>query len=217
MKFSRQEKIKKVIEKRQEGIIILENIADPHNAGAVWRTAEGLGFQKIYLVYSQEKAINPKKVGKASSSSANKWLSFKVFKNIKECYRELKKDGFKIYATVLDKEAKTLSSIDFNFKKIAIVLGNEHRGLTEEAIGGADEKIYIPMRGMVQSLNISVTAAIIMYEVTRQRSQNPPLTPPLTLLAGGQAGRGKKLNVGNNFLLNKTEQKKLIKEFSHLK
>lgn len=167
----REEKIKKVIEDRQEGVIVLENIADPHNAGAVWRTAEGLGFQKIYLVYSQEKAINPKKIGKASSSSANKWLSFKIFKNVNDCYQELKKDGFRIVATVLDKEAKNLQSVNLGIKKIAIVLGNEHRGLSQEAIEGADEKIYIPMKGMIQSFNISVAAAIVMYEISRQRGQ----------------------------------------------
>lgn len=171
-KTARQVKIRKIINNRQEGVIVLENIADPHNAAAVWRTADAFGFQKIYLVYSKEKVINPKKIGKASSSSANKWLSFKIFKSIDECYWELRKDGYKIYATVLDKEAKKISEIRFQKKKIAIVLGNEHRGLSEEAIKGADEKVYIPMKGMVQSLNISVTAAILMYEIDRQRKQD---------------------------------------------
>lgn len=186
-KTVRQEKIKKVIKNRQEGIIVLENIADPHNAAAVWRTADAFGFQKIYLVYSKEKAINPKTIGKASSSSANKWLSFKLFKSIEECYRDLKEKGYKIYATVLDEEAKKLSEIKFSEKKTAIVLGNEHRGLSEEAIKGADEKIYIPMKGMVQSLNISVTSAILMYEVDRQRQ--------------------------GDYKLNKDEVKELEKEF----
>jgi tRNA (guanosine-2'-O-)-methyltransferase len=197
IKTIRQEKIKKVIRDRQEGIIVLENIADPHNAAAVWRTADAFGFQKIYLVYSKEKAINPKKIGKKSSSSANKWLSFKLFKSIEECYAELKKDGYKIYATVLDEEAKQISDIRFQKEKIAIVLGNEHRGLSEEAIKGADEKIYIPMKGMVQSLNISVTAAILMYDVDRQRKNN--------------------LLSNNIFSLSKKEREKLVKEYSWLR
>ena len=171
-KTLRQEKIERVIDNRQEGIIVLENVADPHNAAAVWRTAETFGFQKIYLVYSKEKAINPKKIGKASSSSANKWLSFKVFKSIDLCYAELRKNGYKIYATVLDQEAKKISDIKFKEKRVAIILGNEHRGLSESAIKGSDVKIYIPMKGMVQSLNISVTAAILMYEVDRQRQKD---------------------------------------------
>jgi len=169
---TRQGKIKRMIENRQEGVIVLENIADPHNAAAVWRTADAFGFQKIYLVYSKEPLINPKKIGKASSSSANKWLSFKIFKNIDECYRELHRDGYKIYATVLDEEAKKISEIRFENKKVAIVLGNEHRGLSKGAIKGADVKIYIPMKGMVQSLNISVTAAVLMFEIDRQRKKD---------------------------------------------
>jgi len=197
---ARQEKINRVIENRQEGVVVLENIADPHNAAAVWRTADAFGFQKIYLVYSKEKIINPKKIGKASSSSANKWLSFKIFNNIDECYRELRKDGYKIYATVLDKEAKQILETRFEKKKIAIVLGNEHRGLSEEAIKGADVKIYIPMKGMVQSLNISVTAAILMYEVDRQRF-NP------SALRASPLDRG-------DYKLNKREIEELEKEFS---
>ncbi|MFA6007882.1 MAG: RNA methyltransferase [Candidatus Shapirobacteria bacterium] len=202
-KTLRQDKIKKVINNRQEGIIVLENIADPHNAAAVWRTADAFGFQKIYLVYSQEKAINPKKIGKKSSSSANKWLSFKLFKNIETCYTELKKEGYKIYATVLDEEAKEIRETRFCQRlqrgkgKIAIVLGNEHRGLSEEAIKGADEKIYIPMKGMVQSLNISVTAAILMYEVDKQRSASAK---------GYSETKG-------DFKLDKKEREKLKKEF----
>jgi tRNA (guanosine-2'-O-)-methyltransferase len=205
-KTIRQEKIKKVLENRQEGIIVLENIADPHNAAAVWRTADAFGFQKIYLVYSKEKAINPKNIGKASSSSANKWLSFKLFKNIEECYQKLRKDGYKIYATVLDEGAKQISEIKFQ-KNMAVVLGNEHRGLSEEAIRGADEKIYIPMRGMVQSLNISVTAAILMYEVDRQRLKPTP-NPSLD-----RAGRKIIANNNYSYKLEEKERKELEKEF----
>ena len=200
-KLSRQERIKRVIDSRQEGVIVLENIADAHNAAAVWRSADAFGFQKIYLVFSVEKSFNPKKVGKKSSASANKWLSFKTFKNIDECYAELRKNGYKIYATVLDKEATNLQSSNFKLQKIAIVLGNEHRGLSDEAIKGADEKIYIPMKGMVQSLNLSVTAGILMYEVERQRSAS---------------ARGYGETKGD-FKLTKKEKEELIKEFEWLK
>ena len=66
-----------------------------------------------------------------------------------------------------------LQSSIFNLQKTAVVFGNEHRGLSMAAIEGADEKIYIPMKGMVQSLNLSVTAGIVMWEYTRQ---NPALS-----------------------------------------
>lgn len=198
-----------MINNRQEGVIVLENIADPHNAAAVWRSADAFGFQKIYLVFSVEKSFNPKKVGKKSSASANKWLSFKTFKNIGECYGQLKKEGYEIYATVLDKEATNLQSSNFTQKKIALVFGNEHRGLSKEAIEGAEEKVYIPMKGMVQSLNLSVTAGILMYEVERQR--NHPLTPSLK-----KEGE-KTIFIKNKFSLAKKEKEELIKEFEWLK
>ena len=200
-KLLRQEKIRKVIENRQEGVIVLENIADEHNAAAVWRSADAFGFQKIYLVFSVEKSFNPKKVGKKSSASANKWLSFKTFKSINECYKELKNEGYKIYATVLDEDSKNLQSTIFSLRKIALVFGNEHRGLSEEAIKGADEKIYIPMKGMVQSLNLSVSAGILMYEVSRQRSASAK--------GYGETREGYKLS--------DNEKKELIKEFANLK
>lgn len=192
--MSRQEKIERVINNRQEGVIVLENIADPHNAAAVWRSADTFGFQKIYLVYSKEKIINPKKIGGASSASANKWLSFKIFKNIELCYQELRKDGYKIYATTLNKEARQISKIRFQKKKIALVFGNEHRGLSVEAIRGADEKVYIPMKGMVQSLNISVSAGIVMFEIDRQRRLSK-----------------------KSWAMNLREKEELIKEFNHLR
>jgi len=165
----REEKIKKVISKRQEGIIVFEDIHDPHNVAASCRSADGFGFQKIYLIFKSEKSFNPKKMGKTSSGSANKWLDFKIFKSTKECLEELKEDGFEIWATVLDKEAVDISEANFLKNKLAIMFGNEHRGLSKEAIKGADKKIYIPMKGMVQSFNLSVSAAIVMYEINRQR------------------------------------------------
>ena len=165
----RQTKINKVVKNRQEGVIVLEDIHDPYNAAAVWRSCEAFGFQKVNIIFEQEKEFDPKRLGKATSASANKWLDFKIFKSTKTCIDELKKDGYGIYATVLDKEANNLQSIDFKRKKIAVIFGNEHRGLSETAINMADEKIYIPMKGMVQSLNLSVTAAIVMYEINRQR------------------------------------------------
>jgi tRNA (guanosine-2'-O-)-methyltransferase len=164
--LTRQEKINKMMAARHQGIVVLEDIHDPHNAAAVWRSADAFGFGKIYLIFEQEAKFNPKKVGKETSGSANKWLDFEIFSSAEECFQKLKEQGYKIYATVLDREAKILNEIKFE-NKTAIVLGNEHRGLSEEAIKMADEKIYIPMLGMVQSLNLSVTAGICMWEYTQ--------------------------------------------------
>lgn len=166
----RKEKIEKMERERQKAIVILEDIHDPHNAAAVWRSCDAFGIGTVYLIFNKEKKFNPKNVGKASSSSANKWLDFKIFYSSEECLREIKNKGYKIYATLLDKEAGSIYKTKFT-EKTAIMFGNEHAGLSEAAIKLADKKIYIPMRGMVQSLNLSVTAGICLFEYTRQWQQ----------------------------------------------
>jgi len=81
----------------------------------------------------------------------------------------LKKDGFKVLVSSITDSSKSIYDFDLT-KKTAIVFGNEHRGVSKEAEEIADEKFIIPMFGMVQSLNVSVAAAICLYEASRQRS-----------------------------------------------
>lgn len=181
--MTREERINKVMEQRQKAIVILEDIHDPHNAAAVWRSCDAFGIGTVYLIFNKEKEFNPKKIGKASSSSANKWLDFKIFHSTEECLKEVKKLGYKTYATVLDKEAKSIYETKF-VEKAAVMLGNEHAGLSETAIKMADFKIYIPMMGMVQSLNLSVTAGICVFEYTRQLKS--PSASPLSPLRKGE-------------------------------
>jgi tRNA (guanosine-2'-O-)-methyltransferase len=163
----RIEKIKWVLSKRQPSLrIVIENIYDPHNVSAIFRTCDAAGIPQVSLLYNVEKFP---KIGKKSSASAYKWIERDKYKSVDECYKQLKKDKFVIYASSLNPDSKSLYDLDFT-KKTAIVFGNEHRGLSKEAEELADERFYIPMFGMVQSLNVSVSAAITIYEALRQRS-----------------------------------------------
>jgi len=163
----RVEKIKWVLSKRQPSFqVVIENIHDPHNVSAIFRTCDAVGIPKVSLVYTIEKFP---KIGKKSSASAYKWIEREKFKSIEECYYQLRKEKFKVYASSLNSDTGSLYELDFT-KKTAIVFGNEHRGLSKEAEEGADERFFIPMYGMVQSLNVSVSAAISIYEALRQRS-----------------------------------------------
>lgn len=165
----RIEKIKWVLSKRQPSLrVVLENIHDPHNVSAIFRTCDAAGIPKVSLIYNVEKFP---KIGKKSSASAYKWIEKEKFKTVEECYEQLKKEKYVIYASSLNDNAKNLYDLDFT-KKSAIVLGNEHRGLSKEAEDLADERFYIPMFGMVQSLNVSVSAAISIYEAVRQKKLN---------------------------------------------
>jgi tRNA (guanosine-2'-O-)-methyltransferase len=145
--------------------VVLENIHDSHNVSAIFRTCDAVGVPKITLIYNLEKFP---KIGKKSSASAFKWVEKEKFKSVSECFDSLRKNGFKIYASSISNDASNLYKLDLK-SKIAVVLGNEHRGVSDEAVNLADKKFKIPMYGMVQSLNVSVAAAIVLYEALRQR------------------------------------------------
>ena len=162
----RREKIFSVIEARQPGLtIVMEDIHDPHNVSAVLRSADAVGVLEVQLLYVNEKFP---KLGKKSSASANKWIKRRAFKSIKECYAQLHMEGFMIYATHLGTKSIPLYDLDLT-GKVALVFGNEHRGVSEEAAELADGNFQIPMKGMIQSLNVSVACAVSLYEALRQR------------------------------------------------
>lgn len=145
--------------------VVLENIHDPHNVSAIFRTCDAAGVPAVSLVYNIEKFP---KIGKKSSGSAFKWIEREKYKSVDDCYSFLRKHGFKIYASSITAGAKSLYELNLK-EKCAIVLGNEHRGVSDEAAKLADEKFLIPMYGMVQSLNVSVASAVVLYEAVRQR------------------------------------------------
>ena len=160
-------KVEKVLKARQDSLkVVIENIYDPHNVSAIFRTCDAVGVPKVSLLYNIDEFP---KIGKKSSASAFKWVEKEKFKSVSECYSELQADGFKIYASALNEKSVSLYELDLT-EKLAIVLGNEHRGVSEEAAEAANETFMIPMFGMVQSLNVSVAAAVILYEALRQRS-----------------------------------------------
>ncbi len=166
---ARRRRIQQVVAARQQGVIVLEDIYDPHNAAASFRSCEAFGFQRICLIFEEREPFNPKKEGKATSASANKWLDFSIYDSTEECLSDLKREGYQLIATVVDPQAEPIYEAEFREPKIAVLFGNEHRGLSEKAIQLADRRVTIPMVGMVRSLNLSVTVALFLYEITRQR------------------------------------------------
>lgn len=178
MKQRRTDRITKVVKKRLPGIIvILEDIHDPHNAAAILRTCDAFGIQNVWFIFDKETPYNPRRIGKASSSSANKWLDFRVFSSTHECILALKQDGYTVYTTALSDRALSLDTCVFPQKNIAVIVGNEKNGVSETARTEADALLAIPMLGFVQSLNVSVAAAVVLWEITRQRIHaGSPLT-----------------------------------------
>ncbi len=166
----RLEKLRRLVQNRQQDVVlVLEDIHDPHNAEAAFRSCDAFGIQTVHLIFEQQSPFNPRKVGKSTSSSANKWLDFITHRTTQSAIDQLKQEGYTSVATTLRDDAISIFDIDFKPGKWAIWIGNEHRGLSDRAQVQCEMAIKIPMAGVVQSLNLSVTAALIMYEITRQR------------------------------------------------
>lgn len=162
----RRKKILSVLRNRQPTLtVVMEDIHDPHNVSAVLRSADAVGVVEVQLVYVNEEFP---KLGKKSSASASKWIQRRKFKSIRECYDVLRSEGFHICATHLGVKSSSLYDLDLT-GKTALVFGNEHRGVSEEAANLADSNFQIPMTGMIQSLNVSVACAVTLYEALRQR------------------------------------------------
>ena len=165
----RAEKIYACISHRQPSLtIVLENVHDPHNVSAVLRSCDAVGVIDIHLVYHSGQSFP--ELGEKSSASARKWVLTHKHTTIDDCYELLRQQGKTIFTTGMSNEARSLYDIDCT-KPIAIVFGNEHAGVSEEAIAKADGNMLIPQVGMIQSLNISVACAVTLYEAFRQRSQ----------------------------------------------
>lgn len=177
----RLKKIKQVAAQRQKNFaVVLEDVHDPHNAEAVFRTCDAFGVQDVYLIFDKQPAYDPKQIGKSSSSSANKWIDFHIFHSTQECLEALKKKGYTLCATTLSDKSIPIFDADLTHDTIAILLGNERNGLSQKSIAMSDIELSIPMAGLTQSLNISVSAAICMFEVVRQRQKAGDYTYGLT-------------------------------------
>jgi tRNA (guanosine-2'-O-)-methyltransferase len=133
---------------------------------AVLRSCDAVGVLRVALIYTLESP--PTAFARTTSASAEKWVEIQSFESVDDCYSALKAEGFAIIATAVTETSSDLFNVDFA-RRIAIVFGNEMRGLSPEAIDGADSTVRIPMVGMVSSLNISVACAVTLYEAFRQR------------------------------------------------
>ena len=162
----RKERIQNVLARRQKDLtLVINNVHDPHNVAAIMRSCDAFGVFGIHLYYTKESFPS---VGKRSSASARKWITTQRHQDAGEMIGSLRAQGYQCLGTGFSKTAKPLHHWDMT-KPTAIVLGNEHRGMDPDIKIHVPDEIYIPMMGMVQSLNVSVAAATILYEAWRQR------------------------------------------------
>lgn len=151
-----------------EKLILLDKIEDPHNLGAIIRSAESFGFDGVIIPERCSAKVTPT-VYKTSAGAINN-IKIVMVKNLNRTMEELKDQGFWIYGLAGEAE----SSIDqTDLKgKVALVVGNEGDGLSRMVREHCDMLVKIPMQGLVNSLNASVASAISMYELVRQNGFN---------------------------------------------
>ncbi len=150
-------------------ILLLENIKDPGNLGTIIRTAKASDASGIILTDETVDIYNPKTV---RSSAANLWkipiIYMSTKSQIKDKLNKLKSSNF--VATVVAENKKPISYYEVDYKKPTILMfGSEAEGLSEELVNQADELITIPMNKQVESLNLSVSVGVVLYEAMRQR------------------------------------------------
>jgi tRNA (guanosine-2'-O-)-methyltransferase len=166
----RIERIKNVVASRQHDLtVVLENVHDPHNIGAVLRSCDSVGISEIYVIYTDpllmQRGLD---IGITSASGALQWIKIHYFTDLSEAFNAIKFKYDHVFGTVIKEDSKDLYDLNLS-DSAAFLFGNEHSGISEEAQTYIDSNFVIPQHGFVQSLNISVACAVTLYEAQRQR------------------------------------------------
>lgn len=147
-------------------VVILDHIEDPHNLGAIIRTCEAAGIKDIIISKNRQVGVN----ATVMKTSAGALLNTNVImvSNIASAINVLKKDGFWVVGTTLADDSLDYREVDYS-GRIALVIGNEGKGISDIVSKACDYRVKIPMRGTINSLNASVASGIMIYEVIRNR------------------------------------------------
>ncbi|SFN58475.1 tRNA (guanosine-2'-O-)-methyltransferase [Izhakiella capsodis] len=165
MNNQRHARIRAMLASRQHDLTVcMEQVHKPHNVSAVIRTADAVGVHEVHAVWPG----NRMRTMVSTAAGSNSWVQVKTHRTITDAVEHLKGCGMQILATHLSDEAVDFREIDYTLPT-CILMGQEKTGITETALSLADRQIIIPMVGMVQSLNVSVASALILYEAQRQR------------------------------------------------
>jgi tRNA (guanosine-2'-O-)-methyltransferase len=170
----RKERLKHVLSQRSGHMrIVLENVFQAHNTSAVLRSCDCFGVQHVHFIENN----NHLKISDDVALGSSNWLSIHRHKNTEnntsEALTALKKEGYKIIATSPHQNGFTLNELPVDHK-FALVFGTELEGISDEVVKAADAFVRIPMYGFTESFNISVSAAICMYELSRRIRETVP-------------------------------------------
>ena len=162
---NRLRRLRSTLEHRQPDLtVLLENVHKPHNFSAVLRTADAVGLFEAHAIFFNRKVDTPH----ATAGGSEKWIRVRDHEDLASATEHLRSRGFRLVAAHPSPDAVDYREVDFT-RPTAILMGQERDGLTADALAAADERVRIPMYGMVASLNVSVAAAVLLFEAQRQR------------------------------------------------
>lgn len=158
-------RITEILNKRQPDLTVcMEQVHKTHNLSAIIRTADAVGIHNIHAIYTTESRW----LSGGRASGSQKWVKITEQPDTETAIKQFKQQGMQVLATNLSDKAVDYRQIDYT-KPTALILGQERDGISDTALELADHHVVVPMFGMVESLNVSVAGALIMYEAQRQR------------------------------------------------
>ncbi|TVQ08073.1 MAG: TrmH family RNA methyltransferase [Bacteroidetes bacterium] len=168
----RWEKFQEVVNQRTRYLtMVIEDFYQPHNGSAIIRTCELMGIQDLHVIENR----NPYEINKDIVVGSDKWIDIYRYnsaeKNTIDCFKKLRKKGYRIVATSPHKDDCMLKDLPLD-KKTALVFGNEGHGLSSDALNNADAYVRIPSVGFTESYNVSVSAALCLYEIREKLHQD---------------------------------------------
>ncbi|MBN2332282.1 MAG: tRNA (guanosine(18)-2'-O)-methyltransferase TrmH [Deltaproteobacteria bacterium] len=165
MNNGRFQRLAAVLQRRQPDLtVVMDNVHKPHNLAAIARTCDAVGILTAHAV-AKNSSI---RLTQKAASGCSKWVAVHAHYSIIDAYNHLRSQNFQILATHFDERSVDFRDIDYT-RPTAIVVGAELDGISPAAVAHSDRTIIIPMAGLVQSLNVSVATALILFEAQRQR------------------------------------------------
>lgn len=162
----RYARLQAILHRRQADLtVLMDNVSKPHNVSAIIRTCDAVGIAEVHAI-SEGESFRP---NRSSSSGTGRYVPVVTHGDHAMACAALRRRGFRILAADLVPEAKDFRTVDYT-RPTAILLGTEKLGVSAEALAEVDGAITIPIVGAVESLNVSVAAAVILYEAQRQRA-----------------------------------------------
>jgi len=166
---ARKRRIQEVISQRTHHVmLVLDHTFHPHNISACLRSADAFGLQKVAMLN-----VKPKELSKGIALGTQEWLDIQHFDSASECIQQVMEQGYQLAASSMDSRYPPPQGLPLE-RPLALFFGGELKGLSSEIEAACHLKFHIPMAGFVESLNISVAAAITMYQVTQNLKQTYP-------------------------------------------